>query len=219
MIKRFTISLTLLLLLSTYNIQENYKLSSILIIKKIIIENNDVVEKKKIKQKLSFLYGSNLFFIDTNQIKKQLKKIEFIKSYKIKKIYPETIVIKIFERKPVAIIQNKKNKKFFTISGQVIDYSNLKRFKDLPLVFGDERSFNNFYNKLIDINFPINEIKKFYLFKSNRWDMITKKNQTIKLPIKNFENSLKNFINLNKQVSFEKYKIFDYRIKDQLILN
>ena len=42
--------------------------------------------------------------------------------------------------------------------------------------------------------------------------------QTIKLPIKNYQESLKNFKNLRKQSNFNKYKTFDYRIKDQLIL-
>ena len=47
---------------------------------------------------------------------------------------------------------------------------------------------------------------------------INKKNQTIKLPIKNYNSSLKNFLNLEGQANFEKFKIFDYRIMGQLIL-
>ena len=68
------------------------------------------------------------------------------------------------------------------------------------------------------INYPLNEIKKFYLFESKRWDIVTKENQTIKLPIKNYEISLQNFINLKDQINFRKYKTFDYRINDQIIL-
>ena len=67
-------------------------------------------------------------------------------------------------------------------------------------------------------NFPINEIKTFYLFESNRWDLITKKNQIIKLPKNNYFESLENFKKLKDQASFEKYKTFDYRINNQLIL-
>ena len=48
--------------------------------------------------------------------------------------------------------------------------------------------------------------------------LLTIKNQTIKLPISDYNISLKNFLDLKDQESFEKYKIFDYRIKDQLIL-
>ena len=68
------------------------------------------------------------------------------------------------------------------------------------------------------INYPFNEIEKFYLFESKRWDIVTKDKQTIKLPIKNYEISLKNFIDLKDQINFRKYKIFDYRINNQIIL-
>ena len=75
-----------------------------------------------------------------------------------------------------------------------------------------------FYQKLKQANFPINEVKKFYLFESKRWDLITNNDQVIKLPIKNYESSLNNFIGLKKKPNFQKFKTFDYRIKDQLIL-
>ena len=48
--------------------------------------------------------------------------------------------------------------------------------------------------------------------------MITKKKQTIKLPVKNYEISLKNFVTIENQNNFKKYKLFDYRINYQLIL-
>ncbi len=45
-----------------------------------------------------------------------------------------------------------------------------------------------------------------------------KDQKIIKLPTKNFNESVKNFLRLESEINFEKYKIFDYRIKDQLIL-
>ena len=111
-----------------------------------------------------------------------------------------------------------KEKKYFTDRGDLIDFRDIKKFKDLPTVFGDEKSFAAFHLNLKKINFPFEEIKKFYLFKSKRWDLLTLKNQLIKLPVNDYNKSLLNFISLKDQANFEKYKIFDYRIKDQLIL-
>ena len=144
--------------------------------------------------------------------------MQFIESYQIKKVYPNSLRIKIIEKKPVAIIQRMKQKKYFTNRGDVIDFHEIKIFKDLPIVFGDEKSFSNFYFNLKNIDFPFEEIKTFYLFESKRWDIVTKNNQTIKLPIKNSEISLQNFIDLKDQINFGKYKIFDYRINNQIIL-
>jgi len=216
--KRLIIGLLLLFLFSTYNIKFNKTFFSNLQIKKITIENNKIIKDKEIKEKLSFLYETNFFFLRTKKIEKKLREIQFIESYQIKKIYPNNLIIKITEKKPIAIIQKSKQKKYFTVRGDLIDFRKIKIFEDLPNVFGDEKSFATFYVNLKNINFPFKEIKTFYLFESKRWDLLTLKNQLIKLPINNYNKSLLNFISLKDQTNFEKYKIFDYRIKDQLIL-
>ncbi len=216
--KRFFIALLLLLLLSTYNLQNNFSLNLNLNVEKIIIENNKILNETKIKKNLLPLYGNNLIFLNLKSIETILEKIDFIDSYEVKKIYPNKIKIKIFEVKPIAILQNKKEKKYYTKEGKLVNYRNYEIFKNLPLVFGDQENFKIFYKKLNNIDFPINEIKTFYLFESKRWDLVTKKNQTIKLPIENYEESLKNFIILKDQENFKKYSSFDYRIKNQLIL-
>ena len=53
--KRLLIALFLFLLLSTYNIQSNFNFASKFNIRKIIVENNNLVDEKEIKQNLSFL--------------------------------------------------------------------------------------------------------------------------------------------------------------------
>ena len=137
---------------------------------------------------------------------------------KLKKVYPNKIIIKITEKKPIAIIQHNKEKKYFTTQGDLIDFIDLRKFEELPFVFGDKKSFSIIYENLKEINFPLDNIQKFYLFETKRWDLLTQDNQLIKLPTNNYVKSLKNFMDLKDQDNFTKYKIFDYRINDQLIL-
>ena len=42
--------------------------------------------------------------------------------------------------------------------------------------------------------------------------------KVIKLPSKNYKESLRNFLKIRLNSNFEKYKIFDYRLNNQLIL-
>ena len=215
---RLLSALILLLLFSTYNIQNTFSLSSKIKIQEVIVENNLILDEQMIKKKLSFLYRTNIFLLNNDKIASELKGIDFINSFEIKKLYPDKIRIKVFEKKPIAVIQNKQVKKYFTNSGEIINFIDLKEYNDLPIVFGDKENFLIFYQKLKQADFPINEVKKFYLFESKRWDLITNNDQVIKLPIKNYESSLNNFIDLKKKPNFQKFKTFDYRIKDQLIL-
>ena len=216
--KKFLIAVFLLILLSTYKFQTNFSLIPNLFIKKITIENNHIIDEENIKKKLAFLYDTNLFSLKTENIKIRLNEIDFIESYEIKKVYPNKIRIRVFEKKPIAVLQHKKNKFFFTNNGGTANFLDLKEFQNLPVVFGDKKSFDIFYKNLIAINFPINEIKNFYLFDSKRWDLVTIKNQIIKLPINEYDKSLLNYLNLKDQANFKKFKTFDYRIKEQLIL-
>ena len=62
-------------------------------------------------------------------------------------------------------------------------------------------------------------VKSFYFFESGRWDLILHDKKVVKLPIKDYLLSLENFMFSKDNSSFNNYKLFDYRIKDQLILN
>ena len=214
--KRLFIALTLMLLLTTYKLGNEINLN--LGVKKIIIENNNILSEKQVKEDLLFLYEKNLFFLNNNLIKKQIDKNSLIESFKIKKIYPNTVKIQVFEKEPVFILQNKKKRYYFTKKNLLINYTNIKKFEDLPIVFAEKENFEKFYSELKKIKFPIKIVKAFYFFDSKRWDLLTVNNKTIKLPIKDYDISLKNFINIQKKESFKKYTIFDYRITDQLIL-
>lgn len=216
--KRLFFALILLTLLSTYKVGEINSKNSNYNIKEIFVENNFIINDSTILKKLSILNEKNIYFLKNSEIENKLKEIDLIDSFEVKKVYPDKIKIKIFEKKPIAIIQNKKEKKFFTNKNDVITFSDFKQFKDLPTVFGDKNSFRIFYEDLKKINFPFNEVKTFYLFESKRWDLLTHKNQTIKLPAENYNQSLLNFINIKEKTNFEKYKTFDYRISNQLIL-
>tara|TARA_B100000886_G_scaffold324158_1_gene268586 strand:+ start:2694 stop:3353 length:660 start_codon:yes stop_codon:yes gene_type:complete len=218
MSKRFLISLLLLLILSTYYSTAKFNNYFNLDIKKIILENNEIMSENELNKNLSFLYGKNLFFITKKSIERKINQDSFIEKLEIKKIYPNKLKIKVYEKKPIFILQNKKKKYYYTDSDKILDYIYIEKFKNLPLVFGRKADFELFYNNLKKINFPIGTIKSFYLFESGRWDLKTQDNKTIKLPSKNYDESLKNYISITDKDIFKKYIIFDYRINGQLIL-
>ncbi len=215
---RFLIALVLLVLFSTYSSKEIFKSKLIFKVQEILVENNKYIETNEIKKELSFLLNSNLFLLKNKDISENLKDDTFIESFEIKRIYPNKLKIKIYEKKPIAILQNKKKKYYFTNKNELVTYRNLVEFQNLPVVFGDRDNFKNFYNNLKKIRYPVNSIKSLYYFESQRWDLLTKKNKLVKLPNKNYMKSLVNFLSIKDRDNFAKYKTFDYRINDQLIL-
>ena len=215
--KQFVFAFIFLVLFSTYKSKKSFSFNKFKI-ENIYIENNLILTNEEIREGLDFLYDTNLLFLNTSGIERVLKKKDFIKDFKIKKIYPNKIKIVVFEKKPIFILQQKKKKFYIDDNINLIHYSELKDFKHLPVVFGKKENFRTFYQNLKKINFPLNLIKSYYFFESNRWDLETHEKKIIKLPSKNYIESLKNFIKLQKTNDFEKFKTFDYRMNNQLIL-
>ena len=191
--KRILVATTLLLLLSTYVSNRNFNFRFNFKINEIIIENNKVLSKDEVKNELSFLYKDNISLIKHEKFKKKLDENSFLSGFEIKKIYPNKLKVKVFEKNPIFILQNKKKKFYYTEKNQLITFSKIDRFKNLPTIFGDKDNFEKFYTNLKKMNFPIDTIKTFYLFESKRWDLLTNDNKTIKLPIKNYDQSLMNY--------------------------
>ena len=215
--KRLLIAIALLILLTTITLHPIITISKFNL-KKINIENNFLLSKKDIKKLLIPIYDTNLIILRNKEIENLLTKNSLIESFNIKKKYPNALKIKIFEKKPIAILQNKKKKFYLSEKIDLIEFKDLPDYQNLPYVFGNKDEFEIFYNNLIKINFPFNQIKKYTLYETNRWDLLTKNNNMIKLPSKNYMESLKNYLNLQNKNDFKKYKIFDYRINNQLIL-
>ena len=215
--KQAAIAIFLFLLLTTFvskkkTIISNFKL------KKIEIKNNYFLEEKDIKKSLAEIYNKNLIFINKKDIESALIKNSLIESFLVKKKYPNTLKLKIFEKKPIAILVNKKKKFYLSDKIEIINFNALKNYNDLPYVFGNKKDFKLLYNNLKKINFPINIIKKYTLYESGRWDIITVNDKIIKLPLKNYNQNLKNYMDIKSKVNFKKYFLFDYRIENQLIL-
>ena len=204
---------------STFNSNvQKQNFSIIFPIKNIIIENTLAVDLIKLKSELESLKNTSLFFLNENKIVDIVEKHDFISNAQLKKKFPSTLKIFISENIPVATEIDDKKKYYLTKEGKKINYIELQAFENLPVIFGKHKNFSFFYNKLTKSNFNINKIKAFYYFDIGRWDIVLKDERIIKLPNTNYEVILKEIdSNLNNS-SFSKYKIFDHRIKDQLIL-
>jgi len=214
--KRTVIAIALLLLFSTITLQK-IEISKFNI-KEIKIENNFILKENEIKKLLIPLYEKNLFFLSNAEIENALMQNSFIESFNIKKKYPQILRIKIFEKKPIAIVFYKKKNYYLSKKIELIEFTKLSKYEDLPYVIGDYKKFKELFVTLEKLNFPFYTVKRFALYESNRWDIETKNNQIIKLPVINFEESLNNYLNMNTKSEFKKYRMFDFRINNQLIL-
>jgi len=189
-------------------------------IKKIIISNNHLIKKENIISKLNSLYSKNIIFIKRKDIEESLENVNFLKKIEVKKKYPDTIIVKIFETKPVGIFLKDEVEYLLDSSGNMIPMENNKEFAKLPNIIGKgaENNIINFLNRLKKNKFPINSIKNFLYFKIGRWDVELLDNRTIKFPDDVDNNIIKKTIELLSRKDFQNYKIIDLRIDGKIIV-
>ena len=221
---RITLLLALLIFLSTFNPTElnliSKKNDTLFQIKNIEIKNNLLIDKSELKKKLHNIYKKNIFFIREKDIEGPIGEIDFLEKVEVKKKYPNTIIIKVFETKPVAIIFKNKVKYLLDSSSNLISYEDSANFNELPSVFGEdaEKNFMFFLNQLRKNNFPTEQINNFYYFQIGRWDIQFLKNKIIKFPHNNIDEAIIKAIELLNREDFKNYNIIDLRVDGTIIV-
>ena len=220
---RISIFLIIFIILSTYSpkkVDLNTKNSTFFKVQKIIVLNNILIEKSDINLKLNQVYNKNIFLIKKEDIVDSLNDIDFLEKVEVKKRYPNTIIVKIFETKPVGILFKNQNKYLLDSSSNLISFTDNFDFKELPGVFGDgaEKNFIDFLNKLELINFPRKNIENFYYFKIGRWDLQLANNKIIKFPYNVKHDIIKQSIDLLDRKDFQNYNIIDLRVEGKIVV-
>ena len=204
---------------TTYNSKNDKESVSIIFpIKEIFIENTVATNILKLKSDLSFLVNTNLFFLNKKKISLVFSNHDFISNIQLKKKYPNTLKILVIERIPIATRIIDKKKFYITKNNEKINFIDLKIFEDLPSVIGKYKNFNIFYNDLEKNYFKISKIKNFYYFDVGRWNIVLKNGKVIKFPEKKYLDILPKINLMLEDNNFSKYKVFDFRINNQLIL-
>jgi len=171
----------------------------------------------KILKDLEGLIFQNIFFVNKYYFLNILEKNNLIHSFKIKKIYPNSIEVQIKKADLLAIINFNKKKFFIGSNGKLIDYDFLN--KNLPYVFGKVKADNfiSFVKIIEQSKFDFKEISEMYFFPSGRWDIKNKNDILFKLPKKNLIKSLNLAYHIINNEKLENSKVIDLRISNYII--
>ena len=221
---RIVLLVIALIFLSTYTPSRfdliSQKNNTFFKIQKIVIVNNLLIKEEDILSKINLLYGKNIFLIKGKDIEKSLENLNFLKKIEVKKKYPDTIIVKIFETKPVGILFKDKKQYLLDSSSNLIEIGKKMDFAGLPSIIGDdaEKNIIDFLDHLEKNNFPTKNIKNFSYFKIGRWDLELSDSRLIKLPYNVNSSIIIKTIDLLSRKDFQKYKIIDLRIDGKIIV-
>tara|TARA_B100002049_G_scaffold231275_1_gene208967 strand:- start:828 stop:1511 length:684 start_codon:yes stop_codon:yes gene_type:complete len=216
--------LTILIFLTTYSPNKitffNKNNNFFFKIKNIEITNNNKINKTDIINKLNHIYNKNILFISNNDISEPLKTVNYLGKIEVKKKYPDTIVIRIYETKPVGILFKNNTKYIIDTVSNLITFNDNLVNNNFPNIFGKgaEKDFINFFEQLKNNKFPRKQVKNYYYFQVDRWDVKLTNNQIIKFPSKKRKEAIQQSVKLLNHEDFENYKVIDLRIHGKIVV-
>ena len=212
---------SLLFLTTIINKDINSNISYFFIIKNLNIVSETDLLKKKIFSEINFINESNIFFIKKKKLSNKLKNINYIDEFKIKKIYPSSLIVQVKKTNLIGITFINNKQYYVGENGNFISVNSIKNKDKLPFIFGEFniQDFLNLKLKLSDSDIIFSNIKKYHYHKNRRWDLYLNDNVLIQLPNKNIKNAVNLYKKLKTNNEIKPNMIIDLRIPNRIILN
>ena len=188
-------------------------------LEKVIVSGLDEEDNRKLINKINNLKLKNIFLLNEIKIKETIETNNLIENYKISKIYPSTLDIKINKTKSLAKINQNGQILFLGSNGKFS--KTISQNKKLPFIFGKPKVSEFLHLKKIidDSKFSYDEIKNLYFFPSKRWDIELNNSIFLKLPQKDLKNTLNYIFNFLANNNLKDNTIIDARIENQIVIN
>ena len=203
-----------LILSSIHN--SNFKYNNFFSIKKIDVIGLNNSDNFFLENKFKDLIGSNIFTLSKNSFQ-LINTVNSIKSYNVKKIYPNQVKVYLEPAIAVGVVKNSNELFILGNNGKIIKSETLP--KNIPEITGTNDVVKIFQTiKIINkSDLDIRNIKKINFFPSQRIDLELGNKKKIKFPI-NFSIDDLNFcFKIINDEKFNQSKIIDLRIPNKII--
>jgi len=213
--------LILLLLSSTFNFNIISKFKKLNLISQINILGLKEKEKNILEKNLENFINKNIFLIGREEVDKKIRINSFLDNYSIVKIFPSKLLVNVKKTEFVGKTILDGEKFYIGKNGKLTKIFLVEKEYNLPQVFGsfEVNEFLKLQKTLNTNGFNLSEIKKYYYYKSNRWDIENNDDVVLMLPSHNIEKSLKNYKSLLKTNKIIPGQLIDLRMKNKIILS
>ena len=210
----FFLLIVFLILSSIHN--SKFKYNNFFNVKKIEVVGLDKTDNAFLENEFTDLVGSNIFTLNKKSFE-LINSVNQIKSYNVKKIYPNQVKVYLESAKAIGFVKNINELVILGNNGKIIDLKTLP--KNIPEVTGtnDMKKIFQTIEIIKKSDFNIKKIKKINFFQSKRIDIELENKKKIKFPI-NFTIDDLNFgFKVINDKNFNQIKVIDLRIPNKMV--
>ena len=210
----FFLLIVFLILSSTHN--SNFKYNNFFNVKKIEVVGLNKTDNAFLENEFTDLVGSNIFTLNKKSFE-LINSVNRIKSYNIKKIYPNQVNVYLESAKAIGFVKNMNELVILGNNGKIIEPETLP--KNIPEVTGtnDMKKIFQTIEIIKKSDFDIRKIKKINFFPSKRIDIELENKKKIKFPINLKIDDLNFGFRVINDKKFNQVKIIDLRIPNKVI--
>lgn len=176
-----------------------------------------------ILEKLDLTGWTSLIGFDVDAARERVSSLPWIEAASVRKVYPETLEIRIVEREPFAIWQHDGQLSIIGRKGNVIVPFTGGRHAELPLVVGAGAAVRaaGFVDEMSRYPDLAGRVKGYILVGERRWDLRLDNGITVKLPETGVDSAIQALLRMdgesgglfNRQVAS-----IDLRFADRMVL-
>lgn len=104
----------------------------------IRVEGRETTERATVLEALGAGFGTPILAVDPARAKEKLEALPWVRSAVIERRLPDTLYVRLVERKPLALWQHGGKLQLIDRGGEVIPVTQLDRFAKLPMVVGED---------------------------------------------------------------------------------
>ena len=112
------------------------------VVRDIFVVGRDSTPKATLLQALAVGYGTPILAVDLEAARARVQALPWVRQASVRRVLPDTIVVEIVERRPLALWQHDKKFALIDEEGQTILRDDVARFGGLMVVVGEDAAAN-----------------------------------------------------------------------------
>lgn len=188
----------------------------------VVLEGRLRTPKKQVLNLLELERGYPIFSVDLEKSKEKLERLPWIKRASVERVLPDTLLIRVVEKKPVSLWQYKGKAYLMDKDGELIETKNPYSYKKLLIITGEKapQHIGDLFGVLEKVPVLNARITGATYLRSGRWDLRLDGRIDIKLPDRNPAQALAYLLHLEQKHHFinQDIMVIDMRIPGQLVL-
>ncbi len=153
-------------------------------VKNILVDGRHYTDPDTLRAMVNMEKGDPIFAFHPSEAKEMLEKLSWVKTAHVERRLPDTIYIRLEERKPLALWQRNQKLALIDADGVVLTEHNLSPWKNLMIVVGDDapKKAAGLITMLQAEPVIEERVEAATLISGRRWDLKLKSGADVKLP-------------------------------------